>query len=88
MPRVEDAKDYGRRLFDAMRLHPAWPDLKALAAWWACLGFGGGVTLLVYRFEGPKLMLVLGAVGCLYATFRVRKSLRAFRLKVKALRSR
>jgi hypothetical protein len=76
------------RLREAMRQHPAWPDLKALGVWWGLLAFGGAVTLLVYRSGGPKLLLVLGVVGCIYATVRVRKALRIFRQKVRAARLR
>jgi hypothetical protein len=76
-----------RCIREAMRQHPAWPEFKTLGVWWGVLALGGGVTLLVYRSGGPKLLLVLGAIGCIYATIRVRKALRAFRQKVIAARS-
>lgn len=70
----------------AMREHPAWPELKALGRCWAGVACAGFFAVFILKAEGPKPLLVVAAAAACYAVHRLRKGLRAFRIKVKQCR--
>lgn len=70
----------------AARQHPAWPELTALAKCWAVVAIAGCVAVLIHKAGGPRFAFVAAVGVACYAVYRLRKCLRAFRLKVKQCR--